>query len=269
MAGKPKLHELIAVEGELQAANKKILEETAHVFKDKEKHFLGVHKQTFMLSSDETAKLQEGEESLALTTTVPLKLEHMATHVIRYFDAILQKERTNQEAKADLVVDGATLVKDAPATWLLGLEDRLKAVRAVYDVVPTHPQGKIWTEDKTSALKGAFVASEKEKRIKTQKITKPVVLYAATEQHPAQVKEVTEDVPVGSVVGTYYSGMVSPAEKSDMLERLDKLIRAVKKARMRANGAEVVKVTAGKVLIDYVNKGSVPGGAAAAVDESD
>lgn len=267
MAGKPKLHELIAVEQDLQGQYRKILEETGHVFKDKDKNFKGFERKVHMLSDAPEAKLEETSESFTLVTTVPLKLEWMQSHVIRYWDAVYQKERTNQEAKADLVIDGVTIGKDLPATYLLGMEDRLKAMRAVYEQIPTHEPGKIWLEDKNSALRGACIAKEEEKRIRTKKVKKAVVLYPATDQHPAQVKELDEDVPVGHVATQFWSGMVSPAEKADMLGRLDKLLRAVKKARMRANGTDVIKVTIGKAMTDYVNKGLLPGSPVA--EESD
>lgn len=267
--GKAKLHELIAVEGDLQGAAKKILEETAHVFKDKDKNFGGLARSVEMLSDSPEAKLEEVTEAFELTTTVPLKLEHLAGPLVRYWDAVLQKERTNQDAKADLVVGGVVVAKDLPATFLLGMEDRLKAVRAVYDAIPTHPPGRVWVTDANHKLKGAFVSKDAEIRVRTKKVTKPVVLYPHTDQHPAQVKELTEDVPVGKVITNYWSGMISPAEKSDALERLDILIRAVKKARMRANATDVVKINIGKALMDYLNTGSLPSGATATGESPD
>ena len=47
--------------------------------------------------------------------------------------------------------------------------------------------------------------------------------------------------------------MISPAEKSAILGRLDKLTRAVKKARQKANTAEVTKVTIGEELFKYIH----------------
>jgi hypothetical protein len=48
--------------------------------------------------------------------------------------------------------------------------------------------------------------------------------------------------------------MITPARKSELLDRIDKLLRAVKKARQRANGTEVVKVNVGKSIMDFINE---------------
>ena len=53
-------------------------------------------------------------------------------------------------------------------------------------------------------------------------------------------------------ITTTWSGMISSAQKSAILGRMDKLIRATKKARQRANTQEVVKVTISKKLIDFL-----------------
>jgi hypothetical protein len=84
---------------------------------------------------------------------------------------------------------------------------------------------------------------------------KPVVLYEATDKHPAQVKESTEDVAIGKYVQTDWCSMISPAEKSRVMGRVDALIRAVKQARQRANNVDVLKVKIGKSLSDYILKG--------------
>ena len=66
---------------------------------------------------------------------------------------------------------------------------------------------------------------------------------------------VTEDVPVGTWKITNYSGLVSPAEKSSMLKRIDLLLEAVKKARSRANDTAVEGLKIGKALFKYINEG--------------
>lgn len=264
---KPKLHELIAVEGELEGTAKKIIDEASVTFSKKPDHFLSMRREVRMLSDAPEAIAENTVEMTALTTTVGDKLDYVGSHLIRYWDAVLQKETTNGHAKADLVVDGTVVGKDLPATFLLGMENRLKAVRAMYEDIPTLAPGKTWIPDETNALKGVFLVRDDDVRVRTKKLAKPVVLYQATKEHPAQVKEVVEDVPVGHVTVRNWSSMISPADKSDMLGRIDKLIRACKKARQRANSTEVVRMTVGKVLIDFVNKGTF-GGAALSGDDT-
>ena len=47
------------------------------------------------------------------------------------------------------------------------------------------------------------------------------------------------DVPVSTVLTQEWSGLITVAEKAAMLDRVEEVLRAVKKARSRANAAEV------------------------------
>lgn len=244
-----KLHELLAVEGDLEGTFKKILEETAATFTKKADRFFGAVRTLEWFEEGQPPVPAEHHE---LTTTVNDKLSYQQDAIVRYFDAVLQKERTNQDARADLVVDGAVIAGDVPATFLLGLESRLKKVRDVYSAIPTLPPNIRWEKDTT---KGDHVYSRAhpEEQLKTEKIFKVQVLYEATKEHPAQVEKIAETKNVGVYKKEVWTGMLSPAEKSALLGRIDKLIRAVKKARQRANTTEVVKTTIGKELFKYIN----------------
>jgi len=173
-------------------------------------------------------------------------------HIVRYLDAVLQKERTNQEARSDLVVDGTVIAKDVPATFLLGLETKLKTVRSVYETIPTLQPGIKWERDDTQG-KDVYRRAHPEEKFRTKKNMKNHVVAEATKEHPAQVQVYNEDEKVARIVTDTWCGMVSPAEKSALLGRIDKLIRAVKKARQKANTTEVIKTTIGKELFTYIN----------------
>ena len=82
---------------------------------------------------------------------------------------------------------------------------------------------------------------------------KSQVLYKATVEHPAQIEKWEEQVPVGKYVKKVWSGMLTPARKSELLGNIDKLISAVKKARQRANATVVVKLNVGQKFIDFIN----------------
>lgn len=245
-----KLHELLAVEGDLEGTFKKIIDETAAVFEKKPALFSGFTKHLEMFSENDPLA-STPDEVQELTTTVPDRLDYTADHVIRYFDAVLQKEATNQTARADIVVDGVTIAKDLPATFLLGLEAKLKHLRKIYDAAPTLAPGKKWNRN-AELGKHVYVCERPEERFKTAKTFQHKVLYDATEHHPAQIEKWEETENVGKYITTHISGMISPAEKSALIGRLDKLIRAVKKARQRANSVDVQKRTIGKELFAYI-----------------
>jgi len=255
--GKGKLHELLAVEGDLEGVYKKILEESKHTFSGKPAHFVGFTKEYVPFDDKEETVSPEQQE---MTTTVHDKLTYMANHIVRYLDAVLQKEATNQIAVADLIVEGQTLAEKLPATFLLGLENKLKYIRSVYAAVPTLPPGIKWDEDKQKG-KGVYSSADPEEKFRTAKTFKHKVLVPAQfpkegesgSSLPAQIERWEEQVNIGKYVTHRWSGMLTPLEKSVILERIDKLSRAVKKARQRANSTEIIKLNIGKLLFDYIN----------------
>ena len=245
----PKLHELLAVEGDLEGTFKKILAEAKVTFEKRVAHFFEIHKKLEMFAEDAKEAPEEHQE---MVTTVQDKLDYVREHVVRYFDAVLQKEATNQSATADLVIDGKTIAPNLPATFLLGLESRLKIVRSLYEQIPTLPPGIKWEK---APEKGDHVyrAVYSEEKFKTAKTFQHKVLYHATKEHPAQIERWEEVENVGKYTTDKWSGMLSPAEKSLLLGRFDKVIRAVKKARQRANTTEVEKTTIAEALFAYIN----------------
>lgn len=249
----PKLHEVLAVEGDLEGQYKKIIEEATTVFK-KGEHFIGGTKTLTMFDEGRKHEEEAGYEHRALTTTVKDKLKYASTSIIRYLDAVAQKESTNQLAKADVELNGAVILAEVPATLLLGLETKLKTIRGMYEAIPTLGPGIEWKRDETQGP-DVWVMAEPETAMKTEKVIKPFVMYEATKEHPAQVKELSDTVNVGIYKRRHVSGALSPKEKSELLGRVDNLIRAVKKARQRANMQEVAKKDIGKILMDYINSG--------------
>ena len=253
----PKLHELLAVEGDLEGIHKKILEENKVTFAKKAGLFFGFLK-TLEMFEEGAPKAPEEHQELA--TTVQGKLDYQTESAIRYFDAVLQKERTNQHAKADIIIDGMTVAKEMPATFLLGLETRLKNLRVVYDVIPTLPPGQNWQKDESMG-DHVYVAEHPEETFKTARTTKSKVLVPAQfpkegeggTSLPAQVDKWEETENVGRYTKKTWSGMISPAEKSVLMGRIDTLIRAVKKARQRANMTEIVKISIGKEIFTYIH----------------
>jgi len=244
-----KLHEILAVEGDVAGEYKKILSETGTTFSKKAELFFGFLRVLDMFEEGSPTPPAEFKE---IDTTVQKKLDYQKKFIIRYFDLVLQKESTNQKATADIEVDGVVLAKDVPATFLLGLESKLKQLREVYNRIPTLPPGIKWLKDENKG-EGVYITEKPEEQFKTEKVIIPQILYEATKEHPAQVEKITETKNVGKYSRTSWTGTISPAEKSALLGRLDKLSRAVKKARQRANTEPVVKRTIGKELFDYIH----------------
>lgn len=243
-----KLHELLAVEPDLKGAAEKIMAETINTFSKKVGHFQSQIRRYQPLEDGGESFSDENQE---MVTTVPKKLEWTQKVVGKYIDAVAQKEVSNIHASAYLEIDGKLLIDSPlPATLLLALEGRLKQVREVYNAIPTLDPGDQWKwDDKTRTYE-----AEPTKSFRTKKVMKNHVKAPATDKHPAQVEVYTEDVQVGSWTTRKWSGALTPSEKADLLERVDDLIQAVKRARQRANDCEVNNIDISDVLFKYINE---------------
>jgi hypothetical protein len=248
-----KLHEILAVEGDLKKTATVVLDEAKNTLAKKPDHFLKTA--TVTKYFDENDIKLNTDEYKALVTTVGDKLEYVGEMVTRYYDAYLQKEATNQHAKADVVIDGNVFLTDVPVVVLLGMETKLKELRDVYEAIPTLRPGPVWEIDPNEG-KGVYRAKHDEKRFLTKKTRKAFVKSPATDKHPAQVETIDEDVAVAERVVTTWSSMLSVTEKSLLLDRLDNLIQAFKKARQRANEAEIVPAEMGKKIFTYLHAGT-------------
>ncbi len=164
------------------------------------------------------------------------------------FDDCATQDWTNVEAKADLDVDGVVLLSDVPVTYLLFLEKQIEDLKTFVSALPTQDVTEEWSQDTS---RDCYISAPK-LTTKTKKIAKPVVLYEATPQHPAQVKEVSEDVVEGTWTAIKFTSALPPAEIRQTLARIQKLEKAIIKAREGANQVEVVKKETTSAILGYV-----------------
>ena len=157
-------------------------------------------------------------------------------------------EWSNQSATADVVVHGQTLIEKAPVTFLLLLEKRLIDYRTLLEKLPTLDISQDWIKDPNSDL----YRTEKNTSHKTKKREEDVIIVPATENHPAQWRTRTKDVTIGYWDTVRLSGAIPIPEKKSVLERLDKLIRAVKMARAEANALDATKKEVGEAVFGYL-----------------
>lgn len=252
----PKLHEIIAVDSGLKATATKINEESIRTFGKRDEHFVGqVRSIRFFAEEDQKLNTEETKE---MVTTVPDRLLYGVSANVRSLDAYYQKEATNQTTKADLIVDGKTIAKDVPGTFLLGLETKLAELRAVYEAIPTLAPGPTWVADLDHRKAGGVFRSAKpDETFRSKKTIRAVVLHPPTEHHPAQVQAVPEDMLVAKISVQNWSGMMTSAQKSDLLGRIDALVRGTKAARQRANNTDVVPGKIGADLFKFIHEGIV------------
>jgi hypothetical protein len=241
-----KLHELLAVETSVGGNYSRDLGETLKTLGKHDMFTRTVTRKTHFSNDDSRLDTSETKE---MASTVAERLNWYKKSVTDFFDLILQKDKTNQNAKVDLTVDGTIIASDIPATTLLMLESKLQDVRKVMEATPTLPVGISWDRDENENL---WKNREPKVTFSTKRTTKPVILYDATKEHPAQVKEVAEDIPVAKITQDTYSGMITSAQKAKVLGRLDILLQACKKARQQANQEEVVNGNLGANIFKYL-----------------
>jgi hypothetical protein len=244
-----KLHEIIAVAGDRDAAATAVIDETVTTFQKRPEHFLG--KASRYVPFDEADAATAEEASKEIVTTVRDKLTHCFSVVMKAVDVTASRDATNCLAKAAVIIDGKEITGELPATTLLMLESQLKKWNEVMLAIPTLAPGRAWALDPDKG-KGVYVDTNPEAKFRTKKVIMSKVLVEATKEHPAQIDKWPEDVKIGKITDTTWSSMVSPAEKSALIGRVQELIAAVKQARQRANCQEVVQVDVAKSLVEFV-----------------
>jgi len=258
-----KLHEVLAVEADLEGKARRVTDEATTTFKSKPHLFQGKIRTLELFQGDDEVSKKAAEDAerqeQVLVTTVHDKLAYVWQSLVAHWDAVAQKEATNQTAKADVIVNGTTIMKDVPVTFLLSLESKLKALRSIYEAIPTLEPNIQWEDapDVGPNVKRAPTVST----LKTAKTIDYRIVAPATDKHQAQIDKIEKTVNVGVYKQTVTSGLVTPAQKSSWLGRIDELIRAVKQARQRANEAPIVSVNYANALVRYIHGDELAGAA--------
>jgi hypothetical protein len=248
----PKLHEVLAVEKTRANAATKLLDETATKFR--KEHFFAGHIKTLRMLADSPANAAieaASRDDKALPTTVPETLEYALKFWADAEDVTFAKNRTNQIANADLLFHGAVLVPNVPVDELLGLEVRLEKLRHVIDAMPILDASREWSLS-SSGRKGEYVSVTSEVTSKTEKVSTPVILYEATDHHPAQIQVVNTDKVIGTFTKLLISGAASSKQKADAVSTIDELLVEVKQARQRANSVEIINEKIGSTITDLI-----------------
>ena len=188
---------------------------------------------------NESKKVQLSSKDVLTKTTAAL---------VELLDVTATKDFANCSASADVVVDGVTLVEKAPVSYLLFLEKQLTDLHTLVATLPTLDPAEDWTLDANANL----FKTDATTTTRTKKVQKPVVLYPATTEHPAQTQLITEDITVGNWELVKFSGALPVPQKEALLAKLEKLQKAVKFAREDANGANATEQLVGAKLLGWL-----------------
>lgn len=174
-------------------------------------------------------------ESRAVQKKVESLISDFVQASTEFINLAATQDWANSEARGAIAVDGVTILEDVPVSHLLFLEKQLEDIKTFISSLPVLDLDKEWHYDSN---RGVY-ATDPKQTAKTKKVTKPVVLYEATKEHPAQVKEASEDVVEGTWTMIEFSGALPQDRVNELLGRVNKLIKAVILAREEANNIEV------------------------------
>ena len=241
-------HMILAIEKDIKTSAAKVISECSAVF-NKSERFIETSKRYTPLNDADNDR--PDEEFSPMVTTVDAKLTYVRPYVEKVVDVLLQKEATNQIAKANVILEnGEIIAKDIPVSALLQYESIFADFRnQVLNTIPTNDPKINWTES-TETGERIYVADTVETK-RTIKVQEFITLDVG-EKFPKAIEKVSKD----QVVGTWYkgqkSGMLSPYAKSQLLKRCDEVIEAIKKARAYANSTEVVNVKCAANIFDFI-----------------
>ncbi|MEF9903432.1 DUF7873 family protein [Streptomyces sp. P9-A2] len=197
-------------------------------------------------------KDEEGEQLPPESTRVQVQgedvLREMAASLTRLFDVTATKDWANCAARADVVVEGRTVLAEVPVSYLLFLEKQLTDLHAFVRKLPTLDAAESWTHDPSTD----WWKTDPVRTIRTKKVPRNHVKAEATEKHPAQVEVYYEDVPIGYWTTVKFSGALPARRVNELVERVEKLQQAVKFAREEANATEITDQRAGDAVFGYL-----------------
>jgi hypothetical protein len=184
--------------------------------------------------------------------TAPELLGLVTDTLTRLFDVSFTREYTNCYARADLVIDGQTLLEDVPSAYFLFLETQLtKLISEFIDHLPGLDPARDWHPNDPGQPAGVWTSSPRV-TTRSKKVPQVQVLYPDTEHHPAQVRHWDADEVVGDWTRISLSGQLPPRVITEIRDRAMRLLAAVRSAREEANTEEVRDRAAGETILGWV-----------------
>ena len=225
-----KLNQIIAVEKGVKSRTSADITATYKAVQ-KGELFSGFSK-TYQPNDEEGEDLPPERKRVQLTAQDAINA--VSRSMTELMDIVARKDWSNCLAKADVVVDDIVLLRSAPVSYLLFLEKQLTDMHTFTKHLPILDEAETWTKDVNS---GIFKAEET-KTHRTKKLQKAIVMYPATDKHAAQTQLITEDVLVGFWTTVKQSGAMPKPDRQALVERIEKVLKAVKEAREAANSID-------------------------------
>jgi len=186
---------------------------------------------------------------------VPDLLELTKASLVRLFDVKYTREFANTFARADVVLDGETLLEGVPAGYLLFLETQIAAlVKDLVDKLPQLNPATTWDDDDAlprGVRRAAPRKTHRAERVKQVQVLSPNQVIDG-KPFPGNFQPYETEQIVGYWTEVKTSGQLPAREVQEMHRRGMKLLEAVRYAREQANTAEVEDKTAGEKVLGYL-----------------
>ena len=255
-----KQHQLLAVEQDINSKTNGIIKETL-ILLNRGAAFDEHHK-SYTPFEEGDKDIPEKDEKL-MVTTVDERIAYTSKSIVNQINILASKEKTNQIAKANIVIKDdegkvvETIAEDVPVSALLQLEKKMQEYRKIYEAMPTFNTEKHWIKGTNTLGVECYIIKDNEKKIRTRTETTTTMVdqnpIKGSDKYPLIPEKVQITKPVGEYETVVKTGKISPKQKADTINRLDKVIKAIKFARTEANSVEVVEMNFGKTLVDYIN----------------
>ena len=234
----------------LKTPTNEMLKEREVTFSRRQSHFTGISK-AYQPAMEDDLEYFPNEYKKPITS-VDAQLDYAADKLEGHLNSLLSVERTNASgnAKAELIVDGISF-GEFSTIELLQLDKVVNRLKQVHEQIPTFDPQQDWQREKTE--EGWYQTSPIKTVKSTNDKTWEIVAPASQYQKEATVKEVTKIRVQGHYTTSHYSTMISPAEKNSILERDLKMLLAIEDAMKTANMVEVIEVTDGRKILDYLH----------------
>jgi hypothetical protein len=239
-----KLNQVVAIE---KGVKGRVYGEITELHKSSQKgELFGGFVKTYRKKDEDGEDFPQEKKQVQMVGDAVLK--RVASLESELMDVTAQKDWANCAAKANVQVDGQPLLHDVPVTYLLFLEKQITDLRTFIEKMPTLDTADNWTRDENTGI----FKTEAIPTHRTKKVARPIVLYDATKEHPAQTQLIQEDITIGWWDTVKHSGALPVPRKQALLERIESLLKAIKFAREEANGADAAPIAVGQQIFEFI-----------------
>src|SRR5690348_7835341 len=227
------LHQLIAVQRGVDEETAKTLGAVKHLLAvgGDQDPLTGLSRVYEPVSDDPTDQLPAQARRVQITAAE--LISRAAASLDRLFNLKFAREEGNCNARADVIVDGNTILQDVPVGFLMFLEAQVGKIVEMIDQIPTLNPADDWSDTAPGLREGVWQSAPRKtavpKRMPQVQVLSPAQVIDGQKFDP-QVRPYETEVTVGWWTTVKYSGQMDPKVQQDMRARAVKVQDALRTA---------------------------------------